>query len=160
MKFRTFFHDNILFVLSATGFVNHCFLFIFFLIVGISAHKSNYFSFDGLNQLAFSYLKGTYFRENLFQREFIFAIEIFENFAGTYFCQFRRTKISNFRLPLILSPGWMRRYHGKRLQNSSVLLGLKPSIGKKIMYSRSFPRSRILKRLTHSHYKQHLVVFL
>ena len=35
----------------------------------------------------------TNFRENLFSREFIFAIEIFENFAGTYFREFREFKI-------------------------------------------------------------------
>ena len=41
----------------------------FFLIVGISAQKSNYFSFDGLNQLAFLYT--LFFIRKCFIRKYI-----------------------------------------------------------------------------------------
>ena len=48
------------------------------------------------------YRKGTNFREYKFSREltreFVFAIEIFENFVGTYFREFREFKI--FRIYL------------------------------------------------------------
>ena len=57
-------------------------------------------SFHTLKVLIFA---STNFRENLFSREFIFAIEIFENFAGTYFREFREFKIFRiFRCNLFL----------------------------------------------------------
>ena len=46
-----------------------------------------------INTLKVLIFASTNFRENLFSREFIFAIEIFENFAGTYFREFREFKI-------------------------------------------------------------------
>ena len=53
----------------------------------------NFFKFKKGITLKVLIFASTNFRENLFSREFIFAIEIFENFAGTYFREFREFKI-------------------------------------------------------------------
>ena len=55
--------------------------------------KSNNFRPHADTTLKVLIFASTNFRENLFSREFIFAIEIFENFAGTYFREFREFKI-------------------------------------------------------------------
>ena len=49
-----------------------------------------------MNTLKVLIFAGTYFRGNLFSREFIFAIGIFDYFAVTYFREFR--EFTNFHI--------------------------------------------------------------